>query len=418
MIVMKFGGASVKDADSIRNVAGIILNYLNRPNVIVISAAGKTTNNLEILSELAKKGDETAARATFDEIKNFHLNIIDELFEEKTNEFSKQIQQFFIEIERLINGILLLEEFSNKIYDRIVSYGELMSTSIVANYLRSREIDCEWIDARRVIKTDANFKQANLIWSLTEDNIQKHVLPSVFPGKAVITQGFIGSTISDNTTTLGREGSDYTASIFANCLNAESLTVWKDVAGILNADPRIRKETIKLDYLSYEEAVEMTFYGASVIHPKTIKPLFNKKIPLRVKCFNDIQAQGSEISSRSNPETITSYIVKKNQIFIKIKPKDFSFMDEKLMEVIFDHVYKTGVKVNLVQNSAISLLLCMDHEPKRIRAFQGLLIDQFELDFQKELKLYTVINFAIKDLKQAEGAFMVQQNSNKLFIVK
>ncbi|MEL6844447.1 MAG: aspartate kinase, partial [Bacteroidota bacterium] len=252
----------------------------------------------------------------------------------------------------------------------------------------------------------------------TEANIRTQVMSLARQGRALITQGFIGSTTDGKTTTLGREGSDYTASIFAHCLNASSLIVWKDVPGILNGDPRIMKETIKIDNLSYEEAVEMTFYGASVIHPKTIKPIFNKRIPLRVKCFLDVSLPGTVISEQTNPEVITSYIVKKNQVFIRIKPRDFSFLEENLMQEIFAHVNKSGLKVNLLQNSAISLMLCVDNRPAVINAFEALLLDQFLVEIQEGLKLNTVINFGKKDLGDLDDAKMVQMQENKLYVVK
>ena len=419
MRVMKFGGASVKDAGAIQNVAEIISKHTDQPSLIVISAMDKTTNELELLAHLAKIGKEEEALEQFKKIRRFHIRI---LHEQKKKNYIHSVQEkvrpFLEEIERIVNGILLLEEFPPRTYDRIVSYGELLSTTLIAEYMRTKGFDVEWMDARQLVKTDATYKQAGVIWSLTEENIRREVLPKMKEGKIIITQGFIGSTTSGKTTTLGREGSDYTASIFAHCLEAESLTVWKDVRGILNADPRIQDNTEKIDNLSYEEAVEMTFYGASVIHPKTIKPIFNKNIPLRVKCFLDITEEGTTISQDTNAKVITSYIVKKAQAFIRIKPKDFSFMEERLMQEIFDHIYKSGVKVNLVQNSAISLMLCVDEKPADILAFESLLLDKFDVEIKKDLQLYTMINFSVKDLKQAIDSVMVQQHDNKLFLVK
>lgn len=416
---MKFGGASVKHAEAIQNVANILMRFRDSACLVVISAMDKTTNHLEMLAHLARDGKETEAKEQFARIKRFHHKQIDDLFEEKDQTAVKQVvAPFFEKMERIVEGILLLEEFPPRTYDRIVSNGELLSTTIVAEYLKSLGQDAAWIDARELVKTDANYKQAGVIWSLTEENIQDQVLPQMKTGRILITQGFIGSTTSGKTTTLGREGSDYTGSIFAFCLGADSLTVWKDVPGILNGDPRIRQDTVKLDNLSYEEAVEMTFYGASVIHPKTIKPLFNRQIPLHVKCFLDVEAEGSTISGQSNSEQVTSYIIKKAQSFIRIQPKDFSFMDELLMEEIFDHIYKSGVKVNLVQNSAISLMLCVDERKGPNNAFEALLLDKFSVERQSGLQLYTMINFSPMNLKDAVGAVMVQQHENKLYIVK
>ncbi|MEL6192287.1 MAG: aspartate kinase [Bacteroidota bacterium] len=415
---MKFGGASVKNADSIRNVCDIIQQFQEEPSLIVISASGKTTNHLEVLADLARNGKEEETLKQFEDIFNFHKGLVRDLFSDKADEVLGKVESWFVEVKRIVDGILLLEEFPERTYDRIVSYGEILSTTIVTEYLKLKNKKADWLDARTVIKTDASHKQANVIWSMTLSNIQENVLPMLAPGKSVITQGFIGSTIADKTTTLGREGSDYTASIFAHCLDAAKLMVWKDVPGILNADPRLRDDTIKIDNLSYEEAVEMTFYGASVIHPKTIKPLYTKQIPLFVKCFLDTSLPGTCISDKTNKTVITSYIKKKKQAFLRIQPKDFSFMDERQLEVIFDHVYKTGVKVNLVQNSAISLLLCVDEVPRKLKAFESLLLDQFNVEIERELFLHTIIHFTEEDLKTSEDGVMVQQQDNKLFVVK
>ncbi len=415
---MKFGGASVKDAAAIRNVAAIITEHQEQALLVVISAMDKTTNHLENLAYLARDGKEAEVKEQFAKIKRFHLKIVEDLFGDKQTEVKSKVDAFLEKIERIVSGILMLEEFPPRTYDRIVSFGELLSTTVVAEYLKFTEQEAVWIDARDYLKTDANYRQAGVIWSLTEANIRTQVMSLSRRGRALITQGFIGSTTDGKTTTLGREGSDYTASIFAHCLNASSLVVWKDVPGILNGDPRIRENTIKIDNLSYEEAVEMTFYGASVIHPKTIKPIFNKRIPLRVKCFLDTALPGTVISEQTNPELVTSYIVKKNQVFIRIKPRDFSFMEEHLMQEVFYHVNKSGLKVNLLQNSAISLMLCVDNRPAVINAFEALLLDQFLVEIREGLKLNTIINFEKGDLANIEEAKMVQLQENKLYIVK
>jgi aspartate kinase len=417
MLVMKFGGASVRDADKIRNVANLIQQHTDEPLLIVISASGKTTNHLEQLAFYAKEGKEAESLKKLAEIKDFHLQLVEGLFESGKQEVIEKMEPFFQKIDRIVNGILLLEEFPPRTYDRIVSCGELLSTTIVAAYLQHIGKDCIWLDARKLIKTDASYKRANVIWSLTEKLIREQVLPESAPGKIAITQGFIGSTTESHTTTLGREGSDYTASIFANCLDARQMIVWKDVRGILSADPRVVPGALKIDRLSYEEAVEMTFYGAQVIHPKTIKPIFLKKIPLLVKCFLDINEEGTRISEQTNAYPIPSYITKKDQALLHIKPKDFSFMDEKLMQDIFNLLYKAGVKLNLIQNSAISLMLCVDEGPT-VQDFISRLLDIFEVDKKEMVNLYTVLNYEFADLEKALDAVMVQQEGNKLFYVK
>lgn len=419
MHVMKFGGASVKDAPSIQNVGNIIRQHLNEPLVVVVSAIDKTTNNLETLAYLARDNKQEEALEQFRKIRRFHIHLIHDLIgQDHLHRVQERVRVFFDEIERIVQGILLLEEFPPRIYDRIVSYGELLATRIVAEYLDSIGQEVVWLDARKLVKTDANYRQAGVIWSLTEENIRKEVGPLLKPGSVVIVQGFIGSTTDNHTTTLGREGSDYTGSIFAHCLNASRFSVWKDVPGVLNGDPRIRENTIKLDNLSYEEAVEMTFYGASVIHPNTIKPIFNKGIPLHVKTFKDVSLPGTVISEKTNPEVITSYILKKEQAFVRIKPKDFSFMEERLMREVFDHIYKSGLKVNLVQNSAISLMLCVDDKEGPLSDFEALLLDRFSVEIRKGLSLHTFINYSDKDLEGSSAAVMMQQHENKLFLVK
>ncbi|GAB4408254.1 MAG: aspartate kinase [Bacteroidia bacterium] len=418
MLVMKFGGASVKDAAGIRNVADIILHHRTHPLLVVVSAMDKTTNHLETLAYLARDNQEAAAWEQFGRIRRFHLGQIEALFDVAAAEaVVARVEPFFEEMEKIVRGILLLEEFPARTYDRIVAYGELLSTVIVAAYLEAHGHDCRWLDARQLVKTDATYQQAGVIWSLTEQNIRREVLPHMQAGRTFVVQGFIGSTNEGRTTTLGREGSDYTGAIFAHCLGAESLTVWKDVPGVLNGDPRIREHTVKLDKLSYEEAVEMTFYGASVIHPKTIKPIYTKGIPLLVKCFLDVEAEGTIISTQPNEQSIPAYIVKKGQAFLRIQPKDFSFMEERLIQEISEQIYKTGVKLNLVQNSAISLMLCVDDKPA-VNNLIALLLDRFEVAVFRDLQLHTIINFTIKDLKDTVDAMMVQQHANKLYLVR
>lgn len=417
-IVMKFGGASVKDAAGIRNVAQIIAAHRSQPCVVVVSAMDKTTNELERLAALAQIGDEAGALAQFERISNFHKKIISDLFEgEISPAVAEQLAGFLTEIQRIVQGILLLGEFSAHTYDRIVAYGELLSSVVLAGYAEAQLGGVTWLDARRIIRTDAAHKQANVIWSLTEENIETEVLPHIAAGKTLIVQGFIGSTPDGITTTLGREGSDYTAAIFANCLGAESLTVWKDVPGVLNADPRTMVGTVKIDQLSYQEAVEMTFYGATVIHPKTIKPLYAKLIPLRVRSFKDMTLPGTVVGAAADSKQTTAYIAKKNQVFLKIQPKDFSFMEESIMSEVFRFVYKSGVKINLVQNSAISLLLCVDNTPDELAAFASLLMDAFSVEKADGLTLHTILNFTPQDIRRAADAVMVQQHGRQLSIV-
>lgn len=417
-IVMKFGGASVKDPAGIRNVTSIIAAHRNQPCVVIVSAMDKTTNELERLAALAQIGDEAGALAQFERVANFHNRAAAELFEGKIPEdVAAQLSGLLTEVQRIVQGILLLGEFSAQTYDRIVAYGELLSSVVLAGYADAQLGAVTWLDARQLIRTDATHKQANVIWSLTEENIRTQVLPRLAVGKTYIVQGFIGSTPDGKMTTLGREGSDYTAAIFANCLGAEALTVWKDVPGVLNGDPRTMVGTVKIDALSYHEAVEMTFYGATVIHPKTIKPLYAKQIPLRVKSFKDMTLPGTTVSQQPDSRQTTAYIAKKNQVFLKIQPKDFSFMEEGIMSEVFRFVYKSGVKINLVQNSAISLLLCVDHTPTELADFESLLLDGFAVEKSTGLTLHTILNFTPQDVRRAADAVMVQQHGRQLSIV-
>lgn len=417
---MKFGGASVKNAEAVRNVAGIVQQYTaDNRLLVVVSAMDKTTNHLEVLAGLARDAREEETWTQFRKIRNFHHGIMDGLFATGEVEVREQIAGYFDQVERVIRGILLLGEFPNRTYDRIVAFGELLSTAIVSQYLRKVGLKSVCPDARDLIKTDASYTQASVIWSLTRDNIEHRVVPLLAEYEVVVTQGFIASSVEGKVTTLGREGSDYTASIFAACLGAESVTVWKDVQGILNGDPRIESETVKLDELSYERAVEMTFYGASVIHPKTIKPLRNAEIPLYVKCFHDVSAPGTVIRRGGTAELnvgICSRIVRQQQLLLRITPRDFSFMNERQLNAIFARGSRAGIHINLVQTSAISLTICVTEEPA-VREFVSLLLDEFAVDREAGLVLRTYINYGEAEWQQVRQALLVQQTENKLLAV-
>ncbi|MEL6849881.1 MAG: aspartate kinase [Bacteroidota bacterium] len=412
---MKFGGASVKNAEAIRRVGTILQGFEQDALMVVVSAMDKTTNQLETLAFLARDGQEAEAWAQFERVRNFHLTIVKDLFaDQQQARLIQEMADWLEEIRRIIQGILWLEEFLPRTYDRIVSYGELMSSFILGEYLNSISLPTQWLDARKLIVTDASHKQAGVIWSLTEERIQAKVRPQLQTGKVLLSQGFIGATQEGKTTTLGREGSDYSGAIFAHCLEAADFTVWKDVPGILNADPRLREDTIKLDQLSYQEAVEMTFFGASVIHPKTIKPLYNKQIPMRVKCFLDASLEGSAIGQERSQQEVPRYITKKRQALLKIQPRDFSFMEERQIEIIFQEAYKSGLKINLLQRSAISLLLCVDDRPA-IQAFGALLKDRYEMEVTGDLKLQTTVNYTEADWLTAKDSQLLQVREGRLF---
>ncbi len=385
MQVFKFGGASVKDADGVKNLTRIVQSHGSNQILIVISAMGKITNKLEDLTKAYLNGDENC-HILFEEIKAYHFSIIDALFENNENPIFNEVANTFVEIEWLLE-----EEASDPadyLYDQIVSIGEMVSTKIVAAYLNQIGVFTIWVDARNYIQTDNNYKDANVNWDKTTQEIQKH-LPSFLAKGIVVTQGFVGGTSENFTSTLGREGSDYSAAIFTSCLNAEALTIWKDVPGVLNADPKWFDETEKIDQLSYHDAIELTYYGATVIHPKTIKPLQNKEIPLYVRSFIVPDAEGTKISNVNLPLPVPSFIFKVNQVLISIFPKDFSFIIEESLSAIFSLFHTHKVKVNTMLNSAISFSVSVDDSDK-IDALLKDLSGTFKVKYNKGLELVTI----------------------------
>lgn len=385
MQVFKFGGASVKDAEGVKNLAKIVQHHGTNQILVVISAMGKITNKLEELTKAYINGNENAHQI-FEDIKAYHFSIIDSLFDDHKNPIFNEVANTFVEIEWLLE-----EEASDSadyLYDQIVSIGEMVSTKIVAAYLNQVGVFTIWADARNYIQTDNNYKDANVNWSKTEQEIQKH-LPSFLDKGIVVTQGFVGGTSENFTSTLGREGSDYSAAIFTSCLNAESLTIWKDVPGVLNADPKWFEETEKIDELSYHDAIELTYYGATVIHPKTIKPLQNKEIPLYVRSFLVPEAEGTKISNVSIPLPVPSFIFKINQVLISIFPKDFSFIIEESLSDIFSLFHTHKVKVNTMLNSAISFSVSVD-DSEKIDLLIKDLSQTFKVKYNKGLELVTI----------------------------
>lgn len=385
MQVFKFGGASVKNADGVKNLAKIVQSHGTNQILVVISAMGKITNKLEALTKAYINGDANCHKI-FDEVKAYHFDIINSLFEDHKNPIFNEVANTFVEIEWLLE-----EEASDPadyLYDQIVSIGEMVSTKIVAAYLNQIGIFTIWTDARNYIQTDNNYKDANVNWEKTTLEIQKHI-PSLLEKGIVVTQGFVSSTSENFTSTLGREGSDYSAAIFSSCLNAESLTIWKDVPGVLNADPKWFDETEKIDQLSYHDAIELTYYGATVIHPKTIKPLQNKGIPLYVRSFIEPEAEGTKITNIKIPLPIPSFIFKVNQVLISIFPKDFSFIIEENLSAIFNLFHKHKVKVNTMLNSAISFSVSVDDSDKIDLLIKDL-SETFNVKYNKDLELVTI----------------------------
>ncbi len=387
--VFKFGGASLKDAAAIKNVASILQNYKDQPLMIVVSATGKTTNALEKVVEAHVKQDGSAVNF-LNEVKENHYKIIRDLFGEKHEVYS-DVNDTFVEID------WVLEEDPHEnydyMYDQIVSIGELVSSKIVNAYLNKFGLSSNWLDARDVIRTDNIYREGWVIWEETLKNASEKVPPLIENGGFVITQGFIGCTSENYTTTLGREGSDYTAAIFSYCLDADSMTIWKDVPGVLTADPRIFEDVIKLDRLSYREAIEMTYYGAKVIHPKTIKPLQNKSIPLYVKSFVEPSGEGTFISD----EVVDSYppivSIEPNQALLYISTKDFSFVAEHHLSFLFKSIAEYRIQINMMQNTAISFAVCVNDIDDRIQRFSDSIQENFKVIVDRNLELITVRHY-------------------------
>ncbi len=395
MLVFKFGGASVKDAAGIANIAEVVKLYTGKQLLIVVSAMGKTTNALEKLARAyADQTDEV--HELYDEVKNYHFEIIGELFEDKHPVYD-EVANTFVEIDWMLEDEP--QDDFDFIYDQLVSVGELISTRIVAAYLNQQQLKTQWIDARGYIHTDNTYREGNVQWDATNQSIQNNI-PSLLEKGIVLTQGFLGGTSENFTTTLGREGSDYTASIFASCLGAESVTTWKDVPGVLNADPKLFADTIKFDELTYTEAIEMTYYGATIIHPKTIKPLQNAGIPLLVKPFNNPSEQGTVIKDNATTNFIKPVIiVKQNQVLLSLSAKNYSFITEDHLSDIFGRLAKNHIKVNVMQTSALSFSVCFDKDDSRFDTLLKSFTD-YNVKYNTGLTLITIRHYYPETLKE------------------
>lgn len=409
MKIFKFGGASVKDAEGVKNVAHVLQKVGHKDILLVISAMGKMTNVFEKLTHAYFYRKEELQHL-IEKVKDYHNEIIGELFESKNHRIHSEIESLFDEMNDFITHNR--SNNYNYVYDQIVSIAEFISTKIVSFYLNDFGIKNTWINVKELIKTNQNYRDAIVDWKLTEQNITNKVLPQ----KLYITQGFLASDHDGNTTTLGREGSDYSAGIFAYCLNAESLTIWKDVEGVLNADPRYFKEANLLEQISYTEAIELAFYGASVIHPKTLQPLQKKEIPLYVKSFIKPEQSGTTVSrgKKIKPET-PCFIIKKDQILLFISSIDFSFIVEKNISDIFDLLHKHKMKVNLMQNSAISFSVCFDDYYENFENLLRELKSKFKIDFYKNVSLYTIRHFDQKAIStiQTNNTVLLEQTSKE-----
>ena len=387
--VFKFGGASLKDAEGVKNVGSILQKHRGEKLLIVVSAMGKITNALEKVVQ-SHADQDGQAEHFFKEVQMSHLRIMEQLFD-KDDPVYAEVNDAFVEIDWIIEE----EPHPNYdyMYDQIVSVGELVSSRIVAAYLNQIELPTHWLDARDVILTDDIFREGWVQWDETQKRADRHAKPLLENNNFAITQGFIASTTENFTTTLGREGSDYTAAIFSFCLDAENMTIWKDVPGVLTADPRLFENVIKVDRLSYKEAIEMTYYGAKVIHPKTIKPLQNKSIPLFVKSFVEPEGNGTYISDEFIDTYPPMVAVERNQALLRISTLDFSFVAEHHMSFLFGLIADLRLHVNLMKNTAISFLICVTQSDDKVARFITQIESKFKVVLEEDLEMITVRHF-------------------------
>jgi len=393
----------VKDADAVKNLKNIVAQHKDEDIFLVVSAMGKTTNMLErvlreVREESGKRKTENGELSTFHsplstlkEVMEYHENIILDLFDQnREHPVIESVSELFLELWEKLQRTDQPYDYQ---YDQTVSYGELISTTIIQEYLNHCDVPCRWLDARKYVLTDDRFRSASPDWDETRLRISK-LNDEHIHGVVCITQGFIGATVDGkHTVTLGREGSDYTAAIFANCLDAEEVTIWKDVDGLLNADPKRFDETVQLRHITYSEAIELAFYGASIIHPKTIKPLQNKGITLKVQSFLNPDHQPSVIDGQPDIEKTPSYIVKDNQTLVSISPRDYSFMNEHNLQIIFAACDELNIHANVVQTSALMLSFCFDHDDRKLKGLVGSLHETFQVKYNKGLTLFTIRHY-------------------------
>ena len=417
MKIFKFGGASVKSAEAFRNIAHIIKNYGGEKQlVVVVSAMGKTTNALEQLYNLAFNKQE------FEEVYRqcyaYHQEVAGSLFPGEGNPVQERLEHLFSQLQQSLQTIPSGASY-DKYYDQVVSFGELFSSVILHYFLQEQGLTNTWIDSRKYIQTDTTWREGKVDWAWTE-RMMKRDLPDILQEQLVVTQGFLGGTNNGLTTTLGREGSDFSAAIFAYCLNAEAMYIWKDVEGLLNADPKYFSDTVRYPEISYQETIEMAYYGASVIHPKTIKPLANKLIPLYVKSFLNPGAEGTVICDCRFEILAPAYIIKENQCLISFGVKDFTFISEKNLGTIFNALSELRIKINLMQNSAISFSICADYNQERLHRLIQTLHDQFVIHYNTNLRLYTIKNYntpSINKLTEDKEILLEQRTRTTFQIV-
>lgn len=411
MKVFKFGGASVQNSKSIQQVASIVKANSSSPLLVVVSAMGKTTNALErVLSQFKEGKDHQTELST---IRTYHHEIMNQLFD-STDSIFKIIDAEFDQINKAVS---IAGEY-DQVYDQVVSLGEVISTRILAAFLESQKIKTEWVDARKIVATDSNWREGKVQWKETEKNCQ--TLKPILKQSVIVTQGFLGSDKDHQTVTLGRDGSDFSAAIFASCLNAESVTIWKDVPGVMNADPKRLSAAIVFEELPFKEAAEMTYYGASVIHPKTIKPLATKQIPLLVKNFDDPSLAGTKIHECSVHQLPPLIVFKDNQCLISCKVTDYTFFNEEQIGIIFAALLKLDVKINVMQNSAISFSFCIDYRESKLQKLIDELSKNFEVYYNTQLTLVTIKNYDQKtfsEYRSKPGVILEQSSRSTLQVL-
>lgn len=414
MRIFKFGGASVKDADSVRNVVNVLKVTGHENTLLVISAMGKTTNAMELVIKNYFENPE-AMQDSIQEVVDYHLGIMNDLFESDRHPVYTRFNELIGELK----GFLAWNKSPKKsfVYDQVVGYGELLSTSIVSAYFAEQGMTNTWLDVRDFIKTNSEYRDAKVDWDLTQERITSGINTKVLN----ITQGFLGSDENNFTTTLGREGSDYTAAILAYCINADSVTIWKDVPGVLNADPRHFTKTQLLNNISYREAIELAFYGASVIHPKTLQPLQRKEIPLNVRSFINPEQPGTTVSKGKGIEpNVPCFIVKKEQVLMKLSSRDFSFIVENNISEIFKLFHDYRMKVDLIQNSAISFSVCIDNKFDKLEELLQTLRSKFKVTHYENVSLYTIRHFneeAINSLQNGHKVLLEQRTQETVQLV-
>jgi aspartate kinase len=418
MQVFKFGGASVSSTERIKNVASILQSYKGGSLLVVISAMGKTTNALEKVVQSFMDGDSAKALELFEAIKQEHNAVAEKLDMSAGDPVFAHLQDFYTEAEWLLHDKPV--RGYDYYYDQLVCIGELLSTTIVSHYFNKAGVVNQWLDVRDVVKTDDNFRDANINWAQTQQMVNIHVKPVFTTHPIILTQGFIGSTDENESTTLGREGSDYTAAVFANMLDAEQQVIWKDVEGVMNADPKQFADAQLITELNYDEVIEMAYYGAQVIHPKTIKPLQNKGIPLRVKCFLDPSLPGTIIHAQHLQHLPPIIVWKRGQVLLHLHSKDFSFVGEKPMSRLYELLAEVKVKPNLVQSGAVSLVICLDDRADKIEKLALGAAEWFEVLVEKGLSLLTIRHYQrdlLAQMTEGKDVVLLQQSQETVQVL-